>query len=215
MVRYIKKSIILALISVTAALVFACGQLCYDRLFNTNPFVQLRCIELEPAPLSWACEYGLKNYTLTPGIVKEMNANGGVQFGLMLESKNITKSEKILTFLISNGVDINAKTSYAHFTSLHMTVLDGDIPHVKLLLKYGARIDVFDEKGRTPLDLARMVKKNNPKSPNHDEVIRILEEKYNENEARKPLRELPSKTSRTYAKRVQLGVSATRVQAYG
>jgi ankyrin repeat protein len=61
------------------------------------------------------------------------------------------------------------------WTALHGAVAGGDVNSSKLLLKYGARIDLRDRSGMTPLDMARHIQKKHPNDPASAEMVRLLE----------------------------------------
>jgi hypothetical protein len=153
-------------------------QLCYTRYFEYDPLVQIGCISSEPVILAWACEYGLRYNTLTPSAIKEINANGGAHYALMPDSKNIKKAEELLVLFLQKGVDINSINPSSGSTSLHLIAsLDGNAALVRLLLKHGARTDIRDKWGHTPLDSARFMDKKFPGNPGRKEIIIILEGK--------------------------------------
>jgi ankyrin repeat protein len=56
--------------------------------------------------------------------------------------------------LLKYGADPNIQERLYGLTPLHMAAARGDEKMVKLLLKYGARTDIRDAKGRTPRDVA-------------------------------------------------------------
>ena len=62
-------------------------------------------------------------------------------------------STETVELLIANGADVNAK-KYNH-TVLHEAAEDGYIEMVKLLVEKGADINAKNNRGKTPLDLAR------------------------------------------------------------
>lgn len=57
---------------------------------------------------------------------------------------------------------------YKGWTPLHGGTAMGNEAYVKLLLEFGARVDIKDEKGRTPLDIARL--------EGHSNIVTVLEE---------------------------------------
>jgi ankyrin repeat protein len=150
-------------------------QLCYTRMFEYDALLQISCVDVEPRFLSWACEYGMRHYQFTPETAKYMNANGGVHFAFLSESGDLKKSEELIVFLLNKGVDINAIDSKTHATSLHLAVLEDSAPHLNLLLKYGARVDIRNQAGRTPLESAYSLNKKFPSKNERKEVIKMLE----------------------------------------
>ena len=53
--------------------------------------------------------------------------------------------------LIENGADVNAKNNYKPKSPLHIASYMGKLETVKLLLIYGADIDIKNKDGATPL----------------------------------------------------------------
>ena len=57
--------------------------------------------------------------------------------------------------LLDHGADPNVRTPlYGHATPLHHASQSGRIDIARLLLEHGASVEVKDEDGRTPLDVA-------------------------------------------------------------
>ena len=79
----------------------------------------------------------------------------------------INKNNKITTYLIENGANVNLSDNNLN-TSLHLSVKNGDINIVKLLIKYRANPLLLNKNNETVLDLA--IKLNNI------ECINILKE---------------------------------------
>ena len=79
----------------------------------------------------------------------------------------INKNNKITTYLIENGANVNLSDNNLN-TSLHLAVKNGDINIVKLLIKYRANPLLLNKNNETVLDLA--IKLNNI------ECINILKE---------------------------------------
>ena len=74
----------------------------------------------------------------------------------------------MLQFLLDDGVDISAVkwehneeayrrtwTLFGLGTALHYAAQSGHVDRVELLLSRGAKTDVWDKNGRTPLEVAR------------------------------------------------------------
>ncbi|WP_162297599.1 ankyrin repeat domain-containing protein [Wolbachia endosymbiont of Folsomia candida] len=74
----------------------------------------------------------------------------------------------ILEFLLQNGAEVNLIEPEYECTGLHDAAGKGNLGAVKLLIKYGANINLRNEGGFTPLDLA---KKNE-----HKGVVTFLEQ---------------------------------------
>jgi hypothetical protein len=175
MKKIIKRFLLWMLGFLIIGVVVIYAQLCYTRAVNYDPIVQISCIHVEPIIVSWACEYSLRHYTFTPAVAKEINSKGGAYFALSTESGDLEKSENLLRFFLQKGVDINATASLSHSTSLHTILMtDHALPYVELLLKYGARVDIRDKWGRTPLELAYFLNQRFPAVDERKEIIRIL-----------------------------------------
>lgn len=78
---------------------------------------------------------------------------------------------------LTKGVDINAPDErMKKWTALHAAAISGKPGEAALLLKLGARIDVRDADGKTPLDLARLPQEKHPHNSKTAETIRLLED---------------------------------------
>lgn len=65
--------------------------------------------------------------------------------------------EKIVKTLLANGADPNDlgdMVGGVGGTALHYAIHKGSLPIVKLLIKYGANVNIFDQGGETPLTLS-------------------------------------------------------------
>ena len=85
---------------------------------------------------------------------------------------------EVVEFLLSHGIDINARLRHNGQTGLHWAAWGAHTDVVKLLLARGARVDIKDEtyEGR-PLDWALYARKNRTDMPDpaaYDEVIELL-----------------------------------------
>jgi len=60
---------------------------------------------------------------------------------------------EVVEVLIRNGVEVNVKASYYHYTPLHLAALNGHKAAAELLIDKGADVNVKST-GVTPLDLA-------------------------------------------------------------
>jgi hypothetical protein len=131
----------------------------------------------------WTCKQVLFHATWNPEHVRELNQDAGVRYAFRLqESKNsqeTEESEELLKLFIARGVNINAPNIRARdFTALHEAVLFSDFTATKLLLQYGARTDLRDTNGQTPLDWARRMQLKKLNEPKAAEVVRLLESHY-------------------------------------
>ena len=145
----------------------------YETL-DDKPLSLIGCIDVEAPLVAWTCEQVLRHASLTPEQVRDLNAEGGAQYPMSMD--NPKKAEEMLTLFLSRGVDINAGNRQVRgWTALHSAAMGDPPAKVALLLTYGARTDVRDEDGRTPLDLARRWQSRHPNDPHTAETIRLLE----------------------------------------
>jgi hypothetical protein len=82
------------------------------------------------------------------------------------------ESEASLTILLDAGADVNIK-NWEKKTPLHNAIQGENINAVRLLLKYHARLDILDEDGSTPADLARRLYQKTTKSC-YQEILTVL-----------------------------------------
>lgn len=144
-------------------------------LKNEEPLSLLVCIDTKPSIISWTCEQALKSSGLKPEQVKRLNEEAGARYPLTLKDEK--KAEEILTLFLAKGVDINAGDIRAsNLTALHVASVEHDVKKAELLIKHGAKLDVKDANGRTPLDFVRSMQQKHPKE-NHSEMIQFLEKK--------------------------------------
>ena len=73
----------------------------------------------------------------------------------------------VTQFLLQRGADVNKQSGYYHFTALHRAACDNHIGVIEVLLKHGASTNIKDNRGRTPIDVAR--------ERNYEAAIRLLE----------------------------------------
>ncbi|XP_059647418.1 signal recognition particle 43 kDa protein, chloroplastic [Cornus florida] len=93
-------------------------------------------------------------------------------------------SEPCVRLLAEAGADVNHRDSSGGLTALHMAAGYVKPGVAKVLIEYGADPEVEDERGRTPLDLAREVLRSTPKGNamqfarrlGLENVIKVLEE---------------------------------------
>ena len=144
------------------------------RASGYEPALLLGCIEAESGWRAWTCEQVLRHASLTPEQVRDLNAEAGAKYPVSINAPK--KAEEMLALFLSRGVDINAGHRQGkNWTALHLAAMSDPPAKVALLLKYGARTDVRDEDGRTPLDLARRSQSRYPNNPYIAEKIRLLE----------------------------------------
>jgi hypothetical protein len=152
---------------------------------NFSPTLLLGCADVEWPLAAWTCKQVLLHRDFSPGEVAELNREGAAAFPV--SSKNPAFADEMLSLFIARGVDVNAvdEQSKAGWTALHMTVSSGNVAGVKLLLRHGARPDIKNRIGVTPLDYARQWQQKFPADQNHAEVVRLLEEAEKQQSAQK------------------------------
>lgn len=142
---------------------------------NESPVSLLACMEVEASWRAWTCEKVLRHASLTDEQVRQLNQEAGLRFPLSMESPRHV--EEMFELFIDRGVDINARDQETKgWTALHGTSIGDSSDKVAILLRHGARVDLRDSDGRTPLDLARLAQQRHPANPNIAETIRLLEE---------------------------------------
>ncbi|MEC4720155.1 ankyrin repeat domain-containing protein [Noviherbaspirillum sp. CPCC 100848] len=145
----------------------------YDEL-DDEPLSLISCIEVEAKWLAWTCKQVLLHASLSPDHVRELNDSGGASYPVSMQDAN--DAEDILGLFLSRGVDINAADKRANdWTALHSAAMNSAPDRVAMLLRYGARTDVRDKHGSTPLDVARRALQRFPGDPRLPENIRLLE----------------------------------------
>lgn len=80
--------------------------------------------------------------------------------------EKILKNYGVAMLLLKYGANPNIRDDYYSWTPLHYAARYGAVDIVKELLEHGADPTIRDNKGRTPLDIA--------KEFGHDEVVQIL-----------------------------------------
>jgi Ankyrin repeats (3 copies) len=156
----------LALISYYCLLVY--------ELSKDDPVSLLGCVQGCKSFGAWTSKQILRYASLTPEQVRELNEQGGAAFPARLRKP--ADAEEMLSLFLARGVDINARSRLAHdWTALHLAASGGEVAVAELLLKHGARVDVRDRDGKTPLDVARGAREKFVNNPNHEEMLRLLE----------------------------------------
>ena len=107
-------------------------------------------------PLHWACQLGYFNIVKAhEPLLKEKGMcdaqNKDFETPLHLSCRNM--SVEIVSYLISKGANINAKTRKS-LTPLHIVAECNHIDIANILLNQRAKVNCRDERGRTPLHYA-------------------------------------------------------------
>ncbi|GAH66201.1 unnamed protein product [marine sediment metagenome] len=108
-------------------------------------------------PLHEAAVRGHRRFT---GLLIERGAYLAIRSGrgwTPLHEALYQRSPELAAFLIVSGSDVNAKIEgdfYPEYTALHFAASRGRNKLVELLIEKGARVNVKDRSGKTPLDLA-------------------------------------------------------------
>ncbi|KAH7919733.1 ankyrin [Leucogyrophana mollusca] len=85
-----------------------------------------------------------------------MDANPQEQHNqAFLSMMAFSNHEDAETMLNEHGADVNCTYPTGGQTAMHMAALNDDLEGVQFLLRHGARTDIRDEGGMTPLDMAR------------------------------------------------------------
>lgn len=159
---------------VVAASIIFYGMLVFETR-QENPLSLISCMRVDPPLVAWTCKQVLLHDDFRPEHVEALNRAAGAGFALALE--DLEAAEKMLLLFMARGVDINAVDEGArNWTALYVMIADSDIARIRILLRHGARLDVRDTGGMTPLDFARRLQEKYPNEPNRAEVVRILEE---------------------------------------
>ena len=79
-------------------------------------------------------------------------------------SKNRTDVTQVL---LERGADVDKRSGLDHSTALHTAVRWDSFKVIEVLLKHGASIQIKDDGGQTPMDLARQ--------DNNETAVRLLE----------------------------------------
>lgn len=126
------------------------------------------------APLPWICKQGIYAIRVKPQEVEELNRSAGATLAVQMNDK--VEAEKLLRFFLSRGVDINSvDTMFTNsgLTALHSAVLANATDEARLLIVNGAKTDVRDKQGRTPLELAQFLQEQRP-AEDRAQIIKTL-----------------------------------------
>jgi len=157
---------------------------------NRGPLSHVSCIQAEPKGtlLHWMCRKALFDIAWAQAHVNEINKNAYISFASGYVRTDPAEAEALVKLFTDRGVDINAASQSLRavngggvrevtaWTALHVAALSGNAEEARLLLKYGAKVEVRDSKGRSPLDLARNHLQANPNDAKAAETVRLLED---------------------------------------
>jgi hypothetical protein len=126
-------------------------------------------------PITWIIEQGLYAFHPTAEEVQDLNRKAGAD-GLIFYIPE-PQARRLLAHYIAAGLDINRRNLESPLltTALHTAAWADKASYTRVLLDFGARPDLRDAKGRTPLDLARQTQKEFPNDPDAAERVRMLE----------------------------------------
>ena len=142
---------------------------------RTDHFMLLVLSQTTIPPAAWVFEQGLFRLHPTPEEIQEYNREAGA-VALITEAQE-PQAHRLLEHYIAAGLDINRPDlrSPLLVTALHYVAVSDKSWYVRVLLEHGARADVRDAKGQTPLDRARKYRQRFPDDPEAAEKVRLLE----------------------------------------
>ena len=124
---------------------------------------------------TWVCRQALDRFHPTPADIADLNRTVGATVPLMM--RDDSEAKRLLQRYMAAGLDINARDTMQPdmgWTSLHVLVVAPDVRGIGILLDAGARTDIRDGRGRTPLDLLREQSKKFPAVSGYAEAERLL-----------------------------------------
>lgn len=126
-------------------------------------------------PITWFLEQGLYAFHPTAEEVQDLNRKAGAESLIMGAPE--PQARRLLAHYIAAGLDINRPNLESPLltTALHSVTQYDHAWYTRVLLDFGARVDVRDAKGRTPLDWARRWQSRFPDDPEGVEKVRLLE----------------------------------------
>jgi hypothetical protein len=126
-------------------------------------------------PAAWVIEQGLYRFHPTPEEIQDYNRRAGAELVIMDTPE--PQARRLLAHYIAAGLDINRPNLESPLltTALHAVTQYDHAWYTRVLLDFGARVDVRDAKGQTPLDWARRWQSRFPDDPEGVEKVRLLE----------------------------------------
>ena len=129
------------------------------------------CMRVEPAFFAWTCKRAIYLRGITPSEVKRLNDEAGIVHAVAFPDPQ--DSKEMLEFFLKSGVDINAAGRESGRAALHSLVSSRKVEDIRLLLAHGARTDIRDQHGRTPLEYALELQNRYP-GASYETVVRAL-----------------------------------------
>jgi ankyrin repeat protein len=176
LVAVILAGVVAAVVVVTAYYIHS--------LRKQAPTLLVACMRVERAPVAWACKQALIKRSIAKEEVDFLNQEAGIVGVLGFEEP--ADASLVIEKFLNSGVDINAVHQALGNTALHTLVSSRDIQDIQLMLRYGARTDIRDRAGRTPLEYATELQKKNP-DEGYESVVSALRQHENETGSKKRL----------------------------
>jgi len=108
------------------------------------------------------CKYYLYNFRADANDIQYLQNRSGLNF--IINMADVKDKNKLLSFFLSKGLDINKQSNIDGFPPLHAAILLNDVKSVSFLLKNGVSLTTVDKKRNlTPLEFSMLLKENNPK----------------------------------------------------
>lgn len=142
-------------------------------------WISMTCVNLREAlwnpPITWFLEQGLHAFHPTAEEVQDLNRKAGAW--QVIYHIPEPQARRLLAHYIAAGLDINRHNLESPLltTALHSAAWADKASYTRVLLDFGARPDLRDTKGRTPLDWARRSQQRFPDNPDAAARVRMLE----------------------------------------
>jgi hypothetical protein len=126
-------------------------------------------------PMAWIYEQGLYRLHPTAEEIRDLNSRAGA--ATLLTEASEPEARRLLAHYLAAGLDINSinQWSPSGSSTLHYAVISGIPMETRLLLEFGARTDIRDSQGLTPLDLARLRQQKVPDRVELAKIVQLLE----------------------------------------
>jgi ankyrin repeat protein len=129
------------------------------------------CMRVEPAFFAWTCKRAIYLRGLTPSEVKRLNEEAGIVHALAFPDPQ--DSKEMLELFLKSSVDVNAVGRESGRAALHSLVSSRKVEDIRLLLAHGARTNIRDASGRTPLEYAVALQARFP-GERYEPVVALL-----------------------------------------